>query len=190
MIFGASTMRAARSSVPAQPEPVVPDRPVHDSPLQRPGSYPGRPAQEMQGAISDINVTPFVDVMLVLLVIFMVTTPALLPLLPMELPAAPPATASAAMDPEEVRPVLLEVDRAAGLRLEGRLVASREELALLLRDAAARAPQPELQLRADAALAYREIALLIGTAQEAGLRRIALVTDQRSSEDSASRTRP
>jgi len=166
--------------------------PSHDSPLRRPGTYPGREALEGRGAISDINVTPFVDVMLVLLVIFMVTTPALLPLMKMELPETAAAAANAAAEPEAEgeNPVLLEVDREGRLRLAGKPLARREDLAMLLREAAQRRPQPELQLRADSAVAYREIAFLIGAAQEAGLRRIGLVTDQRSSEATASRTSP
>jgi len=131
-------------------------------------------------------------VMLVLLVIFMVTTPALLPLMKMELPETGSAAANAAAEPEAEgeNPVLLEVDREGRLRLAGKPLARREDLAMLLREAAQRRPQPELQLRADSAVAYREIAFLIGAAQEAGLRRIGLVTDQRSSEATASRTSP
>ncbi|MBM3379969.1 MAG: biopolymer transporter ExbD [Betaproteobacteria bacterium] len=166
--------------------------PSRDSPLKRPGTYPGGEALEGRDAIRDINVTPFVDVMLVLLVIFMVTTPALLPRMKMELPEATAAVANAAAEPEAQgeEPVLLEIDREGRLRFAGEPLARREDLAALLREAAQRRPQPELQLRADAALAYREITFLIGAAQEAGLRRIGLVTDQRPSEATASRTRP
>lgn len=161
-----------------------------DSPLRRPGVHPAREGAELRGAISDINVTPFVDVMLVLLVIFMVTTPALLPLMRLELPAPAPAAAETGLQAEEEKPIVLEIDRGGRLRLEGKILGNREDLEAQLREAAERRPQPELQLRADAALAYREIALLIASAQDAGIRRIGLVTDQRSSADTASRTRP
>ncbi len=123
--------------------------------------------------MSDINVTPLVDVMLVLLVIFIIAAPVMAGRLALELPRAElPAAAPAASD----------AFVSIALDAQGRLHWNDEPLAEdalrdRLRDAAQRNPATELQLRADATVPYGRVVQLIGMAQTAGLSRIGFVAD-------------
>ncbi len=124
-----------------------------------------------QRPFSDINMTPLIDVMLVLLIIFMVTAPLLTSRLPLDLPKA---DAPAAATP----PAALQV----ALRADGRVYLDEQEstLAALASRAAAVArqrPDTEVQLRADQSVAYGRVAELIGVIQQAGLQRVAFVTE-------------
>ncbi len=119
-----------------------------------------------------INVTPLVDVMLVLVVIFILAAPMLAASLRVQLPQAQGTQPLAAAGGEDV--LLLEVDAGGALRVQGRdttAEALRERLAQL----GARNPQAELQLRADHALAYGRVAQIMGWAHAAGLSRIGFV---------------
>lgn len=124
-----------------------------------------------QRPFSDINMTPLIDVMLVLLIIFMVTAPLLTSRLPLDLPKAdaPPAAPP---------PAALQV----ALRADGRVYLDEQEstLAALASRAATVArqrPDTEVQLRADQSVPYGRVAELIGVIQQAGLQRVAFVTE-------------
>ena len=119
--------------------------------------------------MSEINVTPLVDVMLVLLVIFMLTAPLLTSAVRLDLPSAdaPPAAAAPA-------PLTLALDAKGALFLNDRPVTS-EQLRERLQDAARLNPETELQLRADQALAYGKVVEVMALAQKAGLLRIGFV---------------
>ncbi len=122
--------------------------------------------------MSDINMTPLIDVMLVLLVIFMITAPLLSASLKLDLPQA-----EGAQPPGEAVPaLLLAVDADGALFLGDERI---DEAALRERAAAlAHAnPQAELQLRADRRVPYGRVAGLIGLVQQAGLSRIAFVAE-------------
>lgn len=121
--------------------------------------------------MSDINVTPLVDVMLVLVVIFILAAPLLAGSLRLELPRAQ-GTAAAAPTPA----LLIEVDRAGALRLDGTAIAD-DALALRLAKVAAAEPGTEIQLRADTAVPYGRVVELMGFAHAAGLTRIAFVAE-------------
>ena len=121
--------------------------------------------------MGEINMTPLIDVMLVLLVIFIITAPLMGSALRLELPQVERAQPSDA--PGFVR-VALDAD--------GRLLldeAPIEAAALRerLRQAAARDPATELQLRADRSVPYGRVAELLALAQDAGLVRIGFVTE-------------
>ena len=125
------------------------------------------PAQPM----AEINVTPLVDVMLVLLVIFIITAPLLARALKLDLPQAdaPPA----AVQPSTIQ---LAIDADGNLRWNAEPVGG-DELALRLTAAARESPQPELHLGADKAVRYEHVAAVLAAAQKAGLTKIGFVTE-------------
>lgn len=130
--------------------------------------------------MSDINMTPLIDVMLVLLVIFMITAPLMTTSLKLELPRAEAA------GPNEA-PVFLEVALTpdGGLHL-GRERIEPDVLAQRLAEAARANPDTEVQLRADRSVPYGRVAELIGRLQQAGLNRIAFVAEPEPTQDAAS----
>ena len=121
--------------------------------------------------MSDINVTPLVDVMLVLVVIFIITAPLLSSSIRLDLPKADAASASAAP-----KFVTLVVDRQGQAFLNDKVIAL-PALAQRLSEAAAQDPDTEVQLRADAAVPYGRVVEVMGLAQKAGLNRIGFVAE-------------
>jgi biopolymer transport protein TolR len=128
-----------------------------------------RPAQE---PMSQINVTPLVDVMLVLLVIFIVTAPFFGSSLQLDLPRAPANPPAAQAGPS----ALLEIDRNQALVLNGQPV-SIEQLARRLSELAASGPELALQLRADRAVPYGRVVQVLGLANQAGIARIGFIAE-------------
>src|SRR5262245_33713146 len=125
------------------------------------------PSQPM----AEINVTPLVDVMLVLLVIFIITAPLLAYAIRLDLPdvkAAPVSSRSEA--------IKLSIDADGRVFWNSDLVDARD-LAARLSAAAARSPQPDLHLRADKATRFERVAEVRGAAQDAGLSKIGFVTE-------------
>ena len=121
--------------------------------------------------MSEINMTPLVDVMLVLVVIFIITAPLLASSIKLELPAAPGASAV------DAAPfVALAVDQSGQAFLNDKPV-DLAELATQLQQAALANPQTEVQLRADQRVPYGRIVEVMGTAQKAGLNRIGFVAE-------------
>ncbi len=121
--------------------------------------------------MSEINMTPLIDVMLVLLVIFIITAPLMTTSLRLDLPNA-----------EAGRPSDAPVFISLALDEQGRLFYGDEALdkpalAERVRAAAARDPATEVQLRADSRVPYGRVAELISLLQEAGLTRIGFVTE-------------
>jgi biopolymer transport protein ExbD len=127
------------------------------------------------GPMADINVTPMVDVMLVLLVIFILGAPMFTSALKLELPKAQ-APAEAAQAPAAV--VSLSIDADGGLYWNKEAVPPAA-LAARLAEAAKLSPQPELQLRADKNTRYEVVAQVMAAVQAQGLTRLGLVTDPR-----------
>jgi len=120
--------------------------------------------------MSEINVTPLVDVMLVLLVVFIITAPLLSPQsLKINLPKT-----DAVQQQGQPQRVSLVVDEMGHIELEQRPV-SEEELAALLRQRALD-PQFQLQIEADKAVPYGRIAELMALAQHAGVAKLAFIT--------------
>lgn len=123
--------------------------------------------------MADINVTPLVDVMLVLLIIFMVTAPLLTAGVPVNLPDS----RAKPLDQEQ-KPVDLAIDK------DGRVFIDKDEVTGVLADAlagiAAKAPAdqpPQVLLRADKGLGYGQVMAVMGELNRAGLNRVALVTN-------------
>ena len=121
--------------------------------------------------MSDINMTPLIDVMLVLLVIFMITAPLMTSSLKLDLPKTVGA-----------QPTDTPLFIAVALDKDGRTFFGDEALdaatfAARVADAARRNPQTEVQLRADRSVPFGRVAELIGIVQKAGLSRIGFVTE-------------
>ncbi len=124
-----------------------------------------------QGPMAEINVVPLVDVMLVLLVIFIITTPLLTHSVKIDLPKA-------SSTPNITRPEHIEF----GIRQNGTLYwnggpVSRQELETRFAAEAKKQPQPELHIRADRHAHYETVAQVMSAAAQAGLVRIGFVTD-------------
>jgi biopolymer transport protein TolR len=124
--------------------------------------------------MSDINMTPLVDVMLVLVVIFIITAPLLASSIRLELPSA-----DAARPTDAPRFVTVALDAQGRLFLDDRPVGPTE-LAEKLAERARRSPDTEVQLRADQAVPYGRIVEVMGAAQKAGLNRIGFVAEPRT----------
>jgi len=122
--------------------------------------------------MSEINVTPFVDVMLVLLIIFMVAAPMLTVGVPIELPD----TAASAMPNEEEEPLTISIT-ADGLILLQTTEVSDADLIPKLTAIAAERKSDKVFLRADGALAYERVAQVMGALNAGGFNNIGLVTD-------------
>jgi len=118
---------------------------------------------------SDINVTPLVDVMLVLVVIFILTAPLLSSSIRLDLPQAAGTTPGA-----PAQPIRLVLDQAGQAYLDDEPLAS-DALAQRLAQWARQQPDTEIQLRADAAVPYGRVVEVMGAAHAAGLKRIGFV---------------
>jgi biopolymer transport protein ExbD len=121
--------------------------------------------------MSDINMTPLIDVMLVLLVIFIITAPLMTSSLKLELPKT-----EGAMPAGAPRFIAVAID-AQGRLFVGEDAVTAEQLLQRAREAAQRDPATEVHLRADSRVPYGRVAELIGWVQQAGLSRVGFVTE-------------
>ena len=121
--------------------------------------------------MADINVTPMVDVMLVLLVIFIITAPLFTHAVKLDLPSAQSAPA-----PEKPETISLSINGAGAIFWNDAAI-EQKELDAKLAAAAQKKPQPELQLRADKSTRYEVIAQVMSAAQNNGLTKMGFVTD-------------
>ena len=122
--------------------------------------------------LSEINVTPFVDVMLVLLVIFMVTAPLMMAGVPLRLPKT---TAARVAEPHQ--PILLSIDRAGHVFIGDKKVPD-DALATRLHEMAEKTPGQTVYIRADRALSYGRVMQTMGAVAAAGFSRISLLAEQ------------
>lgn len=121
--------------------------------------------------MSDINMTPLIDVMLVLLVIFIITAPLMVSAVKVDLPSA--QGTKAAVAPEFIA---ISIDSASQTYVNDALMAS-PVLAKALAEAAKRNPDTEVRLRADASVPYGRVVEVMGLAQKAGLSQIGFVAE-------------
>jgi biopolymer transport protein TolR len=121
--------------------------------------------------MSDINVTPLVDVMLVLVVIFIITAPLLASSIRLDLPKA-----EGTQSGDVPRFVTVVVDAKGGLFLNDKPV-SQQELGDQLAVAGKANPDTEIQLRADQSVPYGKVVEVMGLAHKAGLQRIGFVAE-------------
>ncbi|OOG47456.1 biopolymer transporter ExbD [Polaromonas sp. A23] len=121
--------------------------------------------------MNEINMTPLVDVMLVLLIIFIITVPVMKHSVNIDLPRA--TNEAQNVKPETVR---LTVDADGAYYLNEAKVED-PDLAPRFKAAAAQEPQPELHIRGDKSVRYERVAQAMAAAQQAGLRKIGFITE-------------
>jgi biopolymer transport protein TolR len=124
--------------------------------------------------MADINVTPLVDVMLVLLIIFMVTAPLLVTGVPVNLPE----TRAKGLDQDQ-KPTVVSIDRDGGLYIDETEVSDAGlagRLAEIMSANAGKAEPPQIFLRADTGLDYGRVMRVMGELNRAGLNKVALVS--------------
>jgi len=124
------------------------------------------------GPMSEINVTPLVDVMLVLLIIFMITAPLMSHTITIELPKANPKSKD-----EEVKtpPLDLAVKQDGSLYFQDHPITAAELKAQFLVKAQ-QTPQPELQIRADKSTEFKIVKKIISDAKDSGMVHVAFLT--------------
>ena len=122
--------------------------------------------------MSEINMTPLVDVMLVLVVIFIITAPLLVSAVKVDLPNTPGAATLQAP-----RFLTLTIDRAGQTFVNDQLL-DAAALAAALRQSAGHYPDTEVRLRADATVPYGRVVEVMGITHQAGLHRIGFVAEQ------------
>ncbi len=124
--------------------------------------------------MSEINVTPLVDVMLVLLIIFMITAPLLVAGVPVDLPDS-----NAGALQNDDTPIQISLDGEGGVFIDEQLQDAEtfpQRLAAI-REARSGEEEPRVYIRADRALDYGRVMAVLGEVNRAGFRRVALVSD-------------
>jgi biopolymer transport protein ExbD len=136
-------------------------------------AFGGLEKKQTAAPMAEINMTPLIDVMLVLLVIFIITAPLFSHAIRLDLPKV--AAAPARQTPQTIA---LSIDAAGKLYWNGTLITLEQMRARFAQAGrTAQADQPEIQLRAERSTRYEVIAQVMGAAQQAGLERIGFVTD-------------
>jgi len=122
--------------------------------------------------MSEINTTPLVDVMLVLLIIFLITIPVIKNTVVNNLPKA-------VNIPTQTKPenVTVEVDAKGTVYWNGKATRGRDELLTLIKEAAVKKPQPELHIRADKDVRYESVGRVIYTIQRGGVVKVGFITE-------------
>lgn len=141
--------------------------------VQKQGGGGRRGRRRRPAAMSEINVTPFVDVMLVLLIIFMVAAPMMTVGVPVELPE----TAATALPQEEQEPLTITLT-ADGQVLLMENETPENDLVTKLQAIAAERNDDKIFLRADGSVPYERVAQVMGALNAGGFRSIGLVTEQ------------
>ena len=120
--------------------------------------------------MGEINVTPFVDVMLVLLIVFMVTAPLLTVGVPVDLPKTKASQIS-----DDQTPMVISIKKDGQLALQNRDIGN-DELIRRLEAVARVKPDTRIFVRGDKDVPYGEVMAVMGRVQEAGFSRVALIT--------------
>jgi len=137
----------------------------------------GNQGQDEPEVMIEMNATPLIDVMMVLLIMLIITIPAQLHSVNLDMPAAskaPPKT-----DPVVVR---VEVSASNGVSWNGKPLADRAELESRLKEAAVQQPQPEIHIRSHAQARYATVAGVLAGAQRNGLNKLGIVGSEQFSD--------
>jgi biopolymer transport protein ExbD len=121
--------------------------------------------------MANINVTPLVDVMLVLLIIFIITIRVIIQQVQLDLPKATNL-------PTQTRPenITIAVDKQGAIYWNTKLLANMDELKSQLRAVVRQEPQPEIHIRGDANVRYQFVGQVLVTTQQIGIRKVAFIT--------------
>src|SRR3984893_1114892 len=122
-------------------------------------------------AMSDINVTPLVDVMLVLLIIFIITIRVIIQQVQLDLPKATNL-------PTQTKPenITIAIDRQGDIYWNMKVLSGQEELQQKQRGMAREDPQPAVDIRGDAAVCYQLVGQVLVATQQIGIRKVAFIT--------------
>jgi biopolymer transport protein ExbD len=131
----------------------------------------GTPGEE-QAVMSNINTTPLVDVMLVLLIIFLITIPVINKTVPVQLPKA-------VNIPTQTKPenIVVAVDKEGNLYWNDRRVPNRDELLKHIEEAAVKKPQPEIHIRGDKDARFEAIGHVLYAIQRGGIVKVGFITE-------------
>ncbi|MFN5701381.1 MAG: ExbD/TolR family protein [Betaproteobacteria bacterium] len=122
----------------------------------------------------DINTTPLIDVMLVLLIMFIITIPVQTHAVKMNMPV--PNNAPPPPKPPEI--IRIDVDFDGTIGWNGQIVADRADLEARLQQVASMPDQPEVHLRPNKLVTYRYVAMVMASAQRLGVTKIGLVGNE------------
>ncbi len=123
-------------------------------------------------AMSDINVTPLVDVMLVLLIIFIITIRVIVHQVQLDLPKATNL-------PTQTKPenITISVDKQGAIYWNMKLLSGQDELLQQLRGIVRQEPQPEVHIRGDSNVRYQFVGQVLVATQKIGIRKVAFITE-------------
>jgi len=122
--------------------------------------------------MSTINTTPLVDVMLVMLIIFLITVPVIVPTVKVEMPEPRNIATTTKMED-----IAISVDVDGNIYWKGGRLESRQQFFEKLAEEAVKVPQPELHLKADRNARYEHVARALFTIQSAGIVKVAFLTE-------------
>jgi biopolymer transport protein ExbD len=125
-----------------------------------------------EAIVSTINTTPLVDVMLVLLIIFLITIPVVTTSVPVQLPKE-------TIEIRETKPdnIVISIDQRGTIFWQDTRIVGTAQLIQQLTQAAARKPQPEIQIRGDLSADYRGVGQVVYACQRAGIVKLAFITE-------------
>lgn len=132
----------------------------------------GSDSGDEDAVMSEINTTPLVDIMLVLLIIFLITSPVVLKLQKIQLPIE--MNQAAKTKPEDVNIV---VNKDGDMYWNQKKLANTDELFEFLKKESVKLPQPEVHVRGDQETRYEFIGKVIYTAQRAGVQKVGFITE-------------
>ena len=127
---------------------------------------------EEDAVMSEINTTPLVDIMLVLLIIFLITSPVVLKLQKIALPSE--VNQAVKTKPEDVNIV---VNKDGDMYWNQKRLANTDELFEFLKKESVKLPQPEVHIRGDQETKYEAIGRVLYTAQRAGVQKVGFITE-------------
>lgn len=130
------------------------------------------PAESDDEVLSQINTTPLVDVMLVLLIIFLITIPVVTTSIPLALPHE-------RIEVRQSKPdnIIISVNQAGGIYWYDAPVVNIEALVVKLKNVSSIEPQPEVQIRGDMAADFEGVGKVMYACQRAGIKKVAFITE-------------